>query len=196
MQPARPASHWFCSWPSALQFGLNEPAVPALHPAGAWPSCCAVSASSSTCASACRPSHYGLTLLGALFGVLSRRAIRCCSTSRPGAAVYGSPLLGMHLDTWSLLLFFAVIAVGGPAADDVRPAPTHDRSDHQTAMRFRGILRFAVYLLIAVTPRQCRQQLRTVRTGGMRGQAPPATGFPMFSADCGLRPAARHPSWE
>ena len=25
------------------------------------------------------------------------------------------------------------------------------KSDHQTAMRFRGILRFAVYLLIAVT---------------------------------------------
>jgi hypothetical protein len=29
--------------------------------------------------------------------------------------------------------------------------PEHDRSDHQAAMRFRGIHRFAAWLLVAVT---------------------------------------------
>jgi hypothetical protein len=56
----------------------------------------------------------------------------------------------MHLDTWSLMLFFAVIAVTDLLLM-LSGRPDHDRSDHQTAMRFRGILRFAVYLLIAVT---------------------------------------------
>ena len=45
----------------------------------------------------------------------------------------------MHLDTWSLLLFFAVIAVVALLLM-MSGWPDHDRSDHQTAMRFRGIL--------------------------------------------------------
>jgi len=96
-----------------------------------------------------QPLHYGLALLGALFGVVVS-GYQVAQHIAPGAIAYGAPILGMHLDTWSLVLFFAVIAVVALLLM-VSGRPDHDRSDHQTAMRFRGIHRFAAYLLIAVT---------------------------------------------
>jgi disulfide bond formation protein DsbB len=131
-----------------LQFGLNEPPCPL---------CTLQRVAFVLCSFGfvlnlrfgVQPVHYGLTLLGALFGVVAS-GYQVLQHIAPGAAAYGSPLLGMHLDTWSLLLFFAVIAVTALLLM-MSGRPDHDRSDHQTAMRFRGILRFAVYLLIAVT---------------------------------------------
>ena len=96
-----------------------------------------------------QPLHYGLILLSALFGVVVS-GYQVVQHLAPGAIAYGAPLLGMHLDTWSLLLFFAVIALVALLMIMVG-RPDHDRSDHQAAMRFRGIHRFAAYLLIAVT---------------------------------------------
>ena len=96
-----------------------------------------------------QPLHYGLVLLAALFGVVVS-GYQVAQHIAPGAVAYGAPLLGMHLDTWSLVLFFAVIAVVALLLM-VSGRPDHDRSDHQAAMRFRGFHRFAAYLLIAVT---------------------------------------------
>jgi len=85
----------------------------------------------------------------ALFGVVAS-GYQVLQHIAPGAAAYGSPILGMHLDSWSLVLFFAVIAAAALLLM-MSGRPDHDRSDHQTATRFRGLLRFAVYLLITVT---------------------------------------------
>jgi hypothetical protein len=57
---------------------------------------------------------------------------------------------GLHLYTWSLILFGAVIA-GIALLMIIGGRPDHERSDHQAAMRFRGIYRFAAWLLVAVT---------------------------------------------
>jgi disulfide bond formation protein DsbB len=96
-----------------------------------------------------QPLHYGLSLLGALFGlaVAGRQVLLHIV---PGSGAYGSPILGLHLYSWAFLLFVAVIA-GIAALLVMGGRPDHDRSDHQAAMRFRGIHRFAAYLLIAVT---------------------------------------------
>lgn len=57
-----------------------------------------------------RPSHYGVAILSALVGgVISTRQVLLHIA--PGDAGYGDPLLGLHLYTWALLLFF-LIAVG------------------------------------------------------------------------------------
>ncbi len=96
-----------------------------------------------------QPLHYGLVLLSALFGMVVS-GYQVVQHVAPGAGAYGVPHLGMHLDTWSLLLFFAVIALVALLLM-AAGRPDHDRSDHQTAMRFRGIHRFSAYLLIVVT---------------------------------------------
>lgn len=131
-----------------LQFGLNEPPCPL---------CTLQRVAFVLCGFGfllnlrlgVQPLHYGLALLGALFGVVVS-GYQVLPHLVPGAAAYGSPVLGMHLDTWSLLLFFALIATVALLLI-VSGRPDHDRSDHQTAMRFRGFNRFAAYLLIAVT---------------------------------------------
>lgn len=100
-----------------------------------------------------QPLHYGLSLLAALFGVaVAGRQVLLHIV--PGTGAYGSTLFDIHLYTWSLLAFAGVIAgiallmiVGGRPDHD----RGHDRGDHQAEMRFRGIYRFAAYLLIAVT---------------------------------------------
>jgi disulfide bond formation protein DsbB len=96
-----------------------------------------------------QPLHYGLSILAALFGVaVAGRQVLLYIL--PGSGAYGSAMLGLHLYTWSLILFVAVIA-GIALLMIMGGRPDHDRSDHQAAMRFRGIHRFAAYLLIAAT---------------------------------------------
>src|SRR4029453_14022917 len=96
-----------------------------------------------------QPLHYGLSILAALFGVaVAGRQVLLHIV--PGTGAYGSALLGLHLYTWSLILFGAVIA-GVALLMVVGGQPDHDRSDHQAAMRFRGLSRFPAWLLIAVT---------------------------------------------
>jgi disulfide bond formation protein DsbB len=96
-----------------------------------------------------QPLHYGLTILAALFGAMAAGR-QVLLHIVPGTGAYGSALLGLHLYTWSLILFGAVI-VGVAVLMIMGGRPDHDRSDHQAAMRFRGIHRFAAWLLIAVT---------------------------------------------
>lgn len=96
-----------------------------------------------------QPLHYGLSLLAALFGaaVAGRQVLLHIV---PGSGAYGSAAFGLHLYTWSVVAFVAVIA-GIAVLMIVGGRPDHDRSDHQAALRFRGVYRFAAYLLIAVT---------------------------------------------
>jgi disulfide bond formation protein DsbB len=57
-----------------------------------------------------RPSHYGLTLLGASIGAaISIRQILIHIV--PDTGSYGSPIFGLHLYTWALM-FFGLMVVG------------------------------------------------------------------------------------
>jgi len=96
-----------------------------------------------------QPLHYGLAILAALFGAAAAGR-QVLLHIVPGTGAYGSALFGLHLYTWSLILFGAVIA-GVAVLMIMGGRPDHDRSDHQTALRFRGSSRFAAWLLIAVT---------------------------------------------
>ena len=59
-----------------------------------------------------RPSHYGVSLLSALFGgSVSIRQILLHIT--PGDPGFGDAVLGMHLYTWALLIFAATILLIG-----------------------------------------------------------------------------------
>jgi disulfide bond formation protein DsbB len=56
------------------------------------------------------PLHYGLVLLGSLFGAAAAgRQILLHIV--PGSGAYGAPLLGLHLYTWCLVLFVALIVL-------------------------------------------------------------------------------------
>ena len=55
------------------------------------------------------PLHYGLVIVAALFGAAAAGR-QVLLHIVPGSGAYGSPLLGLHLYTWSLLLFLAAIA--------------------------------------------------------------------------------------
>jgi disulfide bond formation protein DsbB len=68
-----------------------------------------------------QPSSYGIMLLAALFGmaVAGRQVMLHIS---PGTGSYGAPLFGLHLYTWSFLLFAAVIL--GTAILLLVPRPT------------------------------------------------------------------------
>src|SRR5262245_44049143 len=51
-----------------------------------------------------QPLHYGLSILAALFGaVVAGRQVLLHIV--PGTGAYGSALFGLHLYTWSLILF-------------------------------------------------------------------------------------------
>lgn len=98
-----------------------------------------------------QPAHYGITLLGALFGVAaSGRQVLMHIV--PDTGSYGSPIFGMHYYTWALLLFVAVIAgvtllmlVAGSGRFD------HPRSDALAEAQFTGFARFAAWFLIVMT---------------------------------------------
>ena len=96
-----------------------------------------------------QPLHYGLTLLGALFGLVAS-GFQALLYIAPGTAAHGTPVLGLHLYTWSLILFFAVIACVA-ALMIFSGRPEHHGSDHQAVLRFRGVSRLAAYLLVAAT---------------------------------------------
>lgn len=56
-----------------------------------------------------RPSHYGVMLVGALYGgaVAVRQVLLHIV---PGTGSYGSPVLGLHYYTWSAIFFFLILA--------------------------------------------------------------------------------------
>ena len=56
-----------------------------------------------------RPLHYGLVLIGALFGVAAAGR-QVLLHIVPGSGAYGEPFLGLHLYTWCLIFFLVAIA--------------------------------------------------------------------------------------
>lgn len=96
-----------------------------------------------------QPLHYGLSILAALFGVVAAGR-QVLLHIVPGSGAYGSEILGLHLYTWSAVLFAAVIA-GIAVLMIIGGRPDHDLGDRREAMRFRGFGRFAAWLLIGVT---------------------------------------------
>jgi len=98
-----------------------------------------------------QPNHYGLVLLSALFGlVVSGRQVLLHVV--PGTGAYGSAVLGLHLYSWGVLLFLAVIAgvavlliVSGTGRHD-----HHMRSDSQAAAQFSGFSRLMTLLLVVM----------------------------------------------
>ena len=98
-----------------------------------------------------QPAHYGLILLSALFGLaVSGRQVMLHVV--PGSGSYGSAIMGLHLYSWGVLLFLAVIAgvavlmvLSGSGRFD------HVRSDAQAAAQFTGFSRLMSTLLIVMT---------------------------------------------
>jgi disulfide bond formation protein DsbB len=98
-----------------------------------------------------QPAHYGLVLIAALFGLaVSGRQVLLHVV--PGSGSYGSAVLGMHLYSWSVLLFLGVTAgvamllvLSGSGRFD------HIRSDAQAAAQFTGFARLMSTLLILMT---------------------------------------------
>ncbi len=98
-----------------------------------------------------QPAHYGLVLLSALFGLaVSGRQVMLHIV--PGSGGYGSTIFGLHLYSWGVLLFLAVIAgvavlmvLSGSGRFD------HVRSDAQAAAQFTGFPRLMSTLLIVMT---------------------------------------------
>ena len=94
--------------------------------------------------------HYGLTLLGALFGlVASGRHVLLHIV--PGTGTYGAVILGLHFYSWAFLLFLAVIAGAALLMILSGGRNEHDRTDSQVAARFTGLSRLATYAPIGVT---------------------------------------------
>jgi disulfide bond formation protein DsbB len=55
-----------------------------------------------------KPSHYGITILGAIAGgIISMRQV--LSHIVPGSGSYGNPIFGLHLYTWAFIAFGLMI---------------------------------------------------------------------------------------
>ncbi|UYN95161.1 MAG: disulfide bond formation protein B [Enhydrobacter sp.] len=97
------------------------------------------------------PYHYGLGLVAALFGLaVSGRQVLLHIASDTGH--YGSAILGLHLYSWSFLIFLATIAgiaflllvAGTVSFESHRSSPRHPGP-------FHGLAKAACYLLVLVT---------------------------------------------
>ncbi len=94
-----------------------------------------------------RPSHYGVTILGAALGAaLSARQILLHIV--PGTGSYGNPIFGMHLYTWAFIAF-ALMIVGSAVLlfndrQFVRPEPWSQR------MSVLPLTAFVTFLVLAV----------------------------------------------
>jgi disulfide bond formation protein DsbB len=95
------------------------------------------------------PAHYGVTVLGALFGlaVAGRQVLLHIV---PGDKGYGAPLLGLHLYTWMFLLF-AVILLGVALLLLMSSREPEYRREGRHALPMGGLSRLAAWLLILVT---------------------------------------------
>ena len=96
------------------------------------------------------PLHYGLTLLGALFG-LAASGRQVLLHIVPGTGAYGSPILGLHIYSWAFALFLAVIAgvaallvVAGSGSFEPQRAAT------RVAARFSGAAKAAAFFLVVM----------------------------------------------
>ena len=59
-----------------------------------------------------RPGHYGIMLLGAVFGAATALT-QITLHIVPGTGSYGPPILGLHLYSWAFIAFGAVFFLSG-----------------------------------------------------------------------------------
>ena len=98
-----------------------------------------------------QPVHYGLTLIGALFG-LAGSSRQVLLHIVPGTGAYGSAVFGLHFYSWALILFLAVIA--GVALLMILAGAgrvEHARFGAHADEQFGGLSKAAAYFLIIMT---------------------------------------------
>jgi len=95
------------------------------------------------------PAHYGAAILGALFGlaVSGRQALLYILPGDPG---YGPPLLGLHLYSWTFVLFAAIL-LGIAVLLLLGIAGEPDRREGRRAPAMGGLSRLAAWLLVLIT---------------------------------------------
>ena len=98
-----------------------------------------------------KPHHYGIMLIGGLFGMsVSIRQILLHIV--PGTGAYGSPFLGLHYYTWAGIAFFLVLI--GTAImllfEGQYKTPLKDQPGHE---KFGGhkLAKFAFILMLVLT---------------------------------------------
>jgi disulfide bond formation protein DsbB len=98
-----------------------------------------------------QPAHYGVALLGALFG-LAASSRQVMLHIVPGSGAYGSAIFGLHFYSWALVLFLVVIAgvallmlLSGSGRLD------HEPRGFRPSVQFAGFGKFAAYFLIVMT---------------------------------------------
>ena len=97
-----------------------------------------------------RAQHYGIILLGALFGMaVSGRQVMLHIA--PGTGAYGSVVLGLHFYSWAFILF-ATTALATAGMLIVQPTEKESNTrDNSLLSRFAGWSAIAVTLTNAVT---------------------------------------------
>jgi disulfide bond formation protein DsbB len=98
-----------------------------------------------------QPSHYGLILLAALYGVTASGRQTLLHIV-PGTGVYGEPILGLHYYVWALLLFVATI-VGVAILLILSGGTRHhrERNELRGGEPLGGLAKLVAWLLILVT---------------------------------------------
>jgi disulfide bond formation protein DsbB len=95
-----------------------------------------------------RPSHYGLTILGAMVGGMIS-ADQALHYIVPESGSYGNAIFGLHLYSWSLIAFVTLVAGSGVMLlfdhqfDPARPPPTQLGRLPLTAVAMLGLLAVA-----------------------------------------------------
>jgi disulfide bond formation protein DsbB len=96
-----------------------------------------------------QPAHYGVTILGALFG-LAAAGRQVLLHIVPGDKGYGPPFLGLHLYTWTFLFFLAAL-LGTAFLLLLSNTREPERREGRHALPMGGLSRLAAWLLILVT---------------------------------------------
>jgi disulfide bond formation protein DsbB len=98
-----------------------------------------------------QPLHYGLILLGALYGIAASGRQTLLHIV-PGSGAYGAPVLGLHSYVWALVLFFATLA-GVALLLILSGEGRAPREWHEPRRRepFGGLARIVAWLLIIAT---------------------------------------------
>jgi disulfide bond formation protein DsbB len=97
-----------------------------------------------------QPAHYGIALLGALFG-LAASSRQVMLHIVPGGGHYGSAIFGLHFYSWALVLFLAVIVGVALLLLSSGGRFDHEPRGLRPTNHFTGFGRFAAYFLIVMT---------------------------------------------
>lgn len=103
-----------------------------------------------------RPRHLSVTLMFALFGIaVSVRQVLLHIV--PGTGGYGAPILGMHLYTWSTLIFFIALVITALLLliEDVWSPPEISLYNDRIVHVGFGIMILITLLLATVTLLEC-----------------------------------------